>query len=39
MLTAAEPEPAYDLALGLDILGQQRLLLSYAAHTLGFIPA
>jgi Aspartyl protease len=39
MLTAAEPEPAYDLALGLDVLGQQRLLLSYAAQTLGFIPA
>jgi hypothetical protein len=39
LLTAAVPEPAYDLALGLDVLGRQRLLLSYAAQTLDFTPA
>ena len=39
LLTAAVPEPAYDLAIGLDILGAQRLLLSYAAQSLVFIPA
>jgi hypothetical protein len=38
MLTAAIPEPAYDLTLGLDVLGQQRVLLSYVALTLGFSP-
>ncbi len=35
MLTAAVPEPAYDVTLGLDVLGRQRLLISYAALRLA----
>ena len=38
MLIAAVPEPAYDFTLGLDVLGQQRVLLSYVNLTLGLSP-
>jgi predicted aspartyl protease len=37
ILTQAVPEPAYDLVLGLDVLGRQRLVLSYPGMTLQFI--
>jgi len=35
LLTAAIPEAAFDVILGLDILGKQNLRLSYAALRLG----
>ena len=34
ILTEPVPEAAFDMTLGLDLLGQQRLILSYAAETL-----
>jgi predicted aspartyl protease len=37
ILTESVPEPAYDLVLGLDVLGRQRLLLSYPGLTLQFL--
>ncbi len=37
LLIAAVPEIAFDMILGLDVLGQQRFLLSYASLRLGFI--
>jgi predicted aspartyl protease len=36
LLTQAVPEPAFDLILGLDVLGRQRLVLSYTELTLAF---
>ena len=36
VLTETVPEAAYDLVLGLDVLGRQRLLLSYPGLTLEF---
>ncbi len=36
MLTAAVPELAFDLTLGLNVLGQHRLLISYADLALSF---
>ena len=39
LLTAAVPEPAFDVILGLDVLGRQRLLLSYASLRLDLAPA
>ncbi len=38
LLTAPVPEAAFDVILGLDILGQQRFLLSYASLRLGLRP-
>lgn len=39
LMAAAVPELAFDLTLGIDVLGRQRLLLSYADLVLGFDPA
>ncbi len=36
MLTQLVPEPAYDLVLGLDVLGACRIRLSYATLSLAF---
>jgi len=36
LLTAAVPEIGYDLTLGMDVLGRQRLVLSYSDMSLGF---
>jgi len=36
VLTQTVPEAAYDLLLGLDVLGRQRLYLSYPSLTLAF---
>jgi predicted aspartyl protease len=36
LLAASVPEAAFDVILGMDILGRQRLLLSYASLKLGF---
>jgi len=35
MLVAEVPEPGFDMILGLDILGRQRLVLSYGALMMG----
>jgi hypothetical protein len=39
LLTETVPEAAFDMILGLDLLGQQRLILSYPSQTLQFLPA
>ncbi len=39
LLLADVAEPAHDLLLGLDVLGRQRILFSYATLTLGFPPS
>jgi hypothetical protein len=36
LLTVPIPEPAFDLILGLDVLGRQPMRLSYTGMTLGF---
>jgi predicted aspartyl protease len=38
VLIAPVAEPAYDIVLGADILGRQRIILSYAALLLQFVP-
>jgi len=36
ILTAPVPEPAFDVILGMDVLGLQRVVINYASLTLGF---
>jgi hypothetical protein len=36
MLTQIVPEPAYDFILGLDVLGKQRIIISYPNMVLAF---
>lgn len=39
VLAEPVPQPAYDMLLGMDVLGQQRFILSYSAMTLAFPAA
>ena len=38
LLVVATPEPAFDLVLGMDLLGRQRFMLSYPEQRLRMMP-